>query len=455
MPDDYVDLLTRQRCDVTDGMFSAVRRLRWSADRLAAERERRLRELLAWSAQHSPFHAARLCGVDVNRFTEADLVSLPIMTKPDLMDHFDQVVTDPALTFDVVNEHIAGLDDDAYLLGQYRAVATSGTTGKRGLFVYGWDEWTDFVLMATRWQGRNGNSLPIDAPIASLFASNATHVSGALHAFLRDLSGKGSPPLMHLSSALALPAIVAALNAAPPLVLQGYPSSVHLLALEAEAGRLEISPQRVVTCGEQCTEEVKAAVAAAWGIEIYDYWGCSEGAYALPCAAAAGMHLSDDLFIIEPVDEHGNAVPEGQRAAKILLTNLYNRTQPLIRYELNDSMTITTDVCSCGSAHRRITELGGRSDGFFVYPGGTVVQLLGIETVLLSDPHVVGLQVSQTPRGAAISVVTSGACEIEAIRRRLQELMATSGIADPLVEIHQVDALERLASGKVRKFQPL
>lgn len=455
MPDSYLELLTRHRSDVTDGMFTAVRRLRWSADRLAAERERRLRELLAWSVRHSPFHAARLCGVDPNRFAEADLASLPIMTKTDLMDHFDHVVTDPALTFDVVNEHIAGLDEDAYLLEQYRAVATSGTTGARGLFVYGWEEWTSFVLMATRWQGRNGNSLPIDAPIASLFASNATHVSGALHAFLRDLSGNGSPPLMHLSSALALPEIVAALNAAPPLVLQGYPSSVHLLALEAQAGRLEISPQRVVTCGEQCTEDVKAAVAAAWGIEIYDYWGCSEGAYALPCAASAGMHLPDDLVIIEPVDEDGNAVPEGQRAAKILLTNLYNRTQPLIRYELNDAMTITTDVCSCGSAHRRITELTGRSDGFFVYPGGTVVQLLGIETVLLSDPHVVGLQVSQTPRGAAISVVTRGACEIEAIRRRLHELMATSGIADPLVTIHEVDALERLASGKVRKFQPL
>ena len=37
------------------------------------------------------------------------------------------------------------------------------------------------------------------------------------------------------------------------------------------------------------------------------------------------MHLPDDLVIVEPVDEHGNAVPR-PTAAKILLTNLYNRT---------------------------------------------------------------------------------------------------------------------------------
>jgi hypothetical protein len=51
----YEELVTRQRSDVSDGLFAAVRRLRWSADRLAMERPRRLREQLAWSAERSPF----------------------------------------------------------------------------------------------------------------------------------------------------------------------------------------------------------------------------------------------------------------------------------------------------------------------------------------------------------------------------------------------------------------
>ena len=51
----YEELVTRQRSDVSDGLFASERRLRWSADRLAMERLRRLREQLAWSAERSPF----------------------------------------------------------------------------------------------------------------------------------------------------------------------------------------------------------------------------------------------------------------------------------------------------------------------------------------------------------------------------------------------------------------
>jgi len=54
------------------------------------------------------------------------------MTKADLMDNFDQVVTNPALTLEVVNAHVDNLREDDYLLDQYRVIATSGTTGARG-----------------------------------------------------------------------------------------------------------------------------------------------------------------------------------------------------------------------------------------------------------------------------------------------------------------------------------
>jgi len=455
MGDTYVDLLVRQRAEVTDMMFAAVRRLRWSADRLAAERERRLREMLAWSVERSPFHAERLAGIEASCFTEADLPMLPTMTKADLMGNFDRAVTDPALTLDMVNGHVEDLDEDCYLLDKYRVIATSGSSGSRGLFVYGWDEWVTFVVVATRWQGRDGNTLPLDSSVGTLFTSNTKHISGALHAFLKGLSGDKAQTVAHFPVTLSLPEIVAGLNGAQPVVLQGYPSAVHLLALEAKAGRLEISPKRITTCGEQCTDEARAAVADAWGLEICDYWGCSEGVYAFPCEAGDGMHLPDDLVIIEPVDRHGNVVAPGRPADKILLTNLYNRTQPLIRYEITDAMTIVDGTCSCGCSHRRITDLAGRTDSFFLYEGGAAVHWLGMSTVLLSDPDVVELQVTQTPRGADIAVATKGACNIEGIRRGLVDLMAKAGLPDPQVTIRETDALDRLWSGKLRQFQPL
>jgi len=386
-------------------------------------------------------------------FTETDLRSLPILTKKELMANFDRIVTRPKLTLERVSDHVNHLDEDAYLDDEYRVVVTSGTGGTRGLFVYGWNEWITFSLIATRWRTRSGED-PF-APVGTFFATNTKHVSGALHAFSRDFAGEGPLAVTHLPASLPIPEIVAGLNAARPTVLTGYASAIHLLALEALAGRLNIEPNWVSTNGEQLTADIKDAVRSAWGVEVYDTWGCTEGAFAFPCGPGRPMHLPDDLVIIEPVDENNNPVPYDQPAAKILLTNLYNKTQPLIRYEINDSMTITDEPCECGSGHRRITEIRGRFDTFFAYENGTIVHRLGMEGVLLGDPNVVEMQVSQTHNGMVVSLVTRGECDTEALRTGLERLLTRSGLRSPEVAVIQVDSLERLWSGKLRQFEPL
>jgi phenylacetate-CoA ligase len=266
----YQELIAQQREDQSNQFLLSVRRLTWPAERLAAERERLLRELLQWSFEHSDFWRERLAGHDLATFTEADLPSLPILTKKEVMANFDRVVTDPKLTLDRVNDHVNHLDDDAYLDDQYRTVVTSGTGGVRGIFVYGWSEWITYALIATRWRTRSGED-PY-APVGSFFAYNTKHVSGALHAFSQDFAGDGTLAVTHLPATLPIPEIVVGLNAARPTVLTGYPSVINLLALEALAGRLTIQPDWVATSGEQLTDDIKSAVRSAWGNEIYDTW---------------------------------------------------------------------------------------------------------------------------------------------------------------------------------------
>ncbi|MGH9082455.1 MAG: phenylacetate--CoA ligase family protein [Acidimicrobiales bacterium] len=449
-PMSYEQLIARQRDDLQDAYLKGSRRLRWDAERLTAERQRLLRQLLGWAADRSPFWKARLAGIDPATFTEADLPSLPILTKTEMMEEFDRFVTVPGLTLDRVNEHVDHLDTDRYLDGQYRVIATSGSGGIRALLVYSWEAWVTFVMLATRWRARSGGNP--DAALASVFAASPRHVSGALHAFVGS-AGPGRS--VHLSATLPLPEIVAGLNAAQPGAVQGYPSIIRLLAIEALAGRLDIAPDWVSTCGEQCTQEVRDSVREAWGVEITDVWGCTEGIYAFPCAADNGLHLPDDLTIVEPVDADGNVVPYGQRSARVLLTNLYNRVQPLIRYEITDAMTVTDEPCPCGCAHRRITEIHGRADGAFVYPGGAAVHAVGLAGILLSSPSVVDLRAVQTVRGAEVSLVTNGPCDTRRLRREMVDLLERSGLADPEVNIREVGSLSRLWSGKVRQFESL
>jgi phenylacetate-coenzyme A ligase PaaK-like adenylate-forming protein len=255
---------------------------------------------------------------------------------------------------------------------------------------------------------------------------------------------------------MPLPDLVAGLNAAEPKVeaLQGWPSIIRLLALEALAGRLTLVPTWVSVAGEVCTPPVREAVRAAWGIELSEFWGCSEGTYAFPCGVGDGMHIADDLVILEPVDAQGNIVPYGQPADRVLLTNLYNMDQPLIRYDIADAMTITESPCPCACAHRRITDVQGRMDGVFEFRGGVAVPRRVFERTLLASPGVADFFVVQIDRGVDVSLMTDGSCDSDRLRGELVDLLARYSVAAPEVRVREVRACDRLWSGKVRQFAP-
>jgi hypothetical protein len=131
-------------------MAGHIERLGWGADQLAELQRMRLRALLARAIDRSPFHAARLAGIDPARFELADLARLPVMTKAQMMEHFGETVTDPRLTRDRVDEHIAAsAAEPALLLGDYVCLA-SGGSGLRGIFVQTAEEYAEFAAPVMR-----------------------------------------------------------------------------------------------------------------------------------------------------------------------------------------------------------------------------------------------------------------------------------------------------------------
>src|SRR5262245_46262870 len=188
-----------------------------------------------------------------------------------------------------------------------------------------------------------------------------------------------------------------------------YGSMLATLVAEARAGRLTISPRRIIAVAEPLLPEVRAAVRDAWGAPIANSWGTSEGGVvARGCYRGTGMHLADDLLIIEPVDENGEAVPCGSESAKVYLTNLFNPLLPLIRYEITDQVTFLDGPCACGSAHRRIADIQGRLDDVFRYASGIVVHPHVFRSVLGRDGRIIEYQVREMLRGADVLLRTRG-----------------------------------------------
>ena len=130
----------------------------------------------------------------------------------------------------------------------------------------------------------------------------------------------------------------------------GYPDALTLLAREQVAGRLAIRPALVGSGGDWLAPPARHAIGAAFGCRVRENYGAAEfPALAWECPEGS-LHVGADWAIVEPVDEHYRPVPAGQPSYTALLTNLANRVQPFIRYDLGDRITVGRTPCACGSA---------------------------------------------------------------------------------------------------------
>ena len=448
---------TRQRhlADWAAIMPEHVQRLGWPASRLRAEREQKLRALLRIAIERSPWHRRRLAGLDPDTATEASLGRIPPMTTGDLMAHWDEIVTEPRLRLDLVEKHLAGLTGDAYLLGEFHAVASGGSSGQRGVFVYGWDAWATAHAGFLRPLVRETMTAPdmAGAPgrAAVIAAQHPAHMSAALaETFAGSAAEVRSFPVT-----LPVAEIVAGLNQWQPAMLLGYPTALALLAAEARAGRLRIVPRRVIASSEPLLPETRQALEQAFGAPVANMYGTSEaGPMAVGCWRGTGMHLCDDLVIVEPADQGGRPVPPGTASARVYVTAPANPVLPLIRFELTDQVTVTGTACPCGSAHTLIADVQGRLEDAFRYPGGATIHPHVFGSALRRDAGIVTYQVRQTPAGAEVLAVGAPG-DPAGLESALVSELRRHGLADPAVTVRTVDEPGRLASGKTRRFIPL
>lgn len=434
---------TRQRhvTDLIDRFPERLDALTWDPAQLAAAREAGLRALLAHAAANSPWHRARLAGINVAAATEADLASLPTMTKQDVMRNFDGVVTDRRLTLDVVEAHLRGLEDGpAYLFDEYQVVATGGSSGTRTILVWDWDGWIDCFISLSRYQLSRDRGQLGAGPIAAVAADHPSHMSAAIQATF-------SNPLIDMQripATLPIEEVVHRLNGIQPETLLGYASMIHRLALEAAAGRLRIAPRKVQSGSEALLPETRLLVAEVWGLDVDNGYGASEsGAIAHTCGHGPWLHLSDDLLIIEVEDD------------RVLVTNLMNKVMPLIRYELEDRTRLLDVHCPCGSAHRVIGDVEGRSDDTFTFSDGRAVHPIVLSSAIGKERTVAEYQVRQRGDALDIGVVPNGDPDVVGLQATVERALENAGAFGIKASVTIVSDLPRHGTtGKLRRYVP-
>ena len=423
--------------------------------------ERRLRAVLAAAARTRFYGGRRL----------ERLHDVAPVRKADLQARLDDTFTDPALSKAALLSFVhGGAAPGSLLHGRYLVATTSGTTGHVGLFVDDVAGWARqrAVVFARMFQGLLtpegfAQLARRRYRLAFVIASGGHWLTSILAGRMPTL-GRAVADSRIVPVDAPLPQVVAELNAFAPLLLHSYPTFLEVLCAEARTGRLRIDPELVSAGSEPISQSCRAAVRAAFPrarlVETYAATECLAMATSCPHGA---VHVNEDACVLEPVDDDLVPVPAGTDAPRVLVTNLVNVVQPLVRYELTDSVTIIDEPCPCGSPFARIVVRGRTDDTFFLIDGQGRAQAhppIPIEVAFLGVAGLLQYQiVHEAQNRVRLSFVADHDARPAEVAAALDERLARylddhGLLAHVSYVIEQVDAVERHArSKKLRQIE--
>jgi phenylacetate-coenzyme A ligase PaaK-like adenylate-forming protein len=335
---------------------------------IQALQKERLLILLAHARQHSPF-----LGEKYSKLPDCPKLSdIPITLRQEAMPQLDRWVCDPEITSLGLDSYLDRLDEASVsspFLGRYRVLTTSGTTGVPLRMVR--DDRHNLIhaaLISQRLLGSSkteGNPLPsFSYPRTAGILASGGHSSTYL-SFLRtkkayEAAGQAGE-IMPLFVGMTTGQMVEALNAFQPRFLTGYPSNIRILASQQRLGKLDISPDLIACSAEHLSLEDIHYIEESFGCPVLNNYCSTEGGEVACLCRENHMHLNADWVIVEPVDQAMRPLPPGQESDGVLLTNLANLVQPIIRYYVSDRIVLHQEPCACGSPFPYI-EIEGRKE---------------------------------------------------------------------------------------------
>jgi phenylacetate-CoA ligase len=276
-----MSVATAERADVLRARVQEILAIdSWPRERVLDLQRERLRALIEHAVTHSPYYRETL-GADA---ADAPLAELPTLSKEQLMERFDDVVTDQSLRLADLERFAAAARPGQLFRGEFRVFATSGSTGAPGMFVYARAEFAEWVANALAQLAARG--VGPSTRLAAIGAPSDIHITRQLFAAFQ--SGRDGAP--RLSVTTPLPQVVESLNGYRPEVLMGYASLAGTLADEQLHGSLRIEPRHVVVGSEVLTEDTERRIGEAWRIRPVNVYAATE-APIMAAGHSGAMHV--------------------------------------------------------------------------------------------------------------------------------------------------------------------
>lgn len=439
---------------------------------LEALQEDNFRELVTYAIKHAPYYAKIANGRDPNTLTLEDF---PPLNKTLVMENFNDIVTDRNIDLkDVISFIDGGEILERFYLDKYMPLRTSGTSGETLIYM---TKLYETMHYSAAQQFRNPEKMGrLDywrfvlgrltgpwrsAAVVTMKGNISSGYIGAKHMERLSPPGKGATVSRFFNLVDPLEKIIEELNEYKPNSLFAPPTMLHTLANEQLEGRLKIKLNMpinaLITGGEPLHPDTIELVKKAWGCRPINNYGATEAGFiARSVYEHCELRHMLDMSIIEVVDENYEPVPKGQRGAKILITNLINFVQPLIRYEVSD--IVGFDAEDDGKPFPRLLPVEGRADDHFeVFDNGKKIVLRPEQFFIFNEVNetrqVQVIQLAKDHMEVRYRLFEAFKDRDEKVRGELQQHIKELGLpSDIKWDLIQVDAFERLPNGKFRRF---
>jgi putative adenylate-forming enzyme len=320
----------------------------WSEKNIKKYQEKKTKEIARYAVEHSKFFKEHYHKYDINKFS-----SLPIVNKKIMMDNLTEYNTLGLNKDDLIHFalNVEKIRDFSTRFNGINIGMSSGTSGNKGIVITTKKEENYIKAMyASRLV------LPIGEKLNCAFILRVS-----TPAFNYNRSGN---KLTYINQLQPMEKIIEQLEKLNPNVVSAPPSMLKILATELAKRRLKISPKLLYSYAEVLYPEVKEYLEKNFKCKVHEVYQGSEGYYALTCRHG-NLHINEDMVFFELLNDRGLPTKDGEPCHKLLVTDLHKKSQPIIRFELNDIITISKKKCSCGSNFRVIKQIQGRADDMF------------------------------------------------------------------------------------------
>jgi phenylacetate-CoA ligase len=294
-------------------------------------REKKFRRILKYAYENSRFYynLYKSKGISRKDLDSISIEDLPVIDKNIVMNNFDDMLVVRDISKKkVMNFLQRSKSPNELLLDKYHVVHSSGSSGKIGVYIYSrrdWDEFYPYITRALDFKFRKKK--------ASYIGAVDGHYSGIsfISWITESISRFFCEPLI-LDINAPIEDNIKKLNRFQPDILGGYFTGLKILAEYQEKGMLQVKPKVVENCAEGINTKDKEYIENIFDASLVNIYGFAE----CPAVGAGkneygGIYIWDDLAYIEIKKDH------------LLLTNLFNYTQPLIRYKIGDILKVKED----------------------------------------------------------------------------------------------------------------